>query len=114
MQMKNKNIPIEKKTKNKLSKNKILISNDSLKKKFPNEYESEKEKLQSNNQYNKMLNILFDENKFNIRNEFDRKHCKEFLKEKFKYLQPMNLDDSVDEKVGNLNRLSSKFTFGNQ
>ena len=109
MQMKTKNTSTEKKMKNQLFKNKVIIKYDDLKEKLASILESENETVQSNDQYNQMLNVLFDENKFKIKNEFD---YKEFLKEKLKYLQPMNLDDDDDEKNEVLNRIPSNFTFG--
>ena len=115
MQMKTKNTSSQKKSKNLSFKNKVIINHDDLKEKLLNKLVSENEVFQSNNQYNQMLNILFDENKFKITNEFDGKHSNDFLYEKLKYLQPMDLDDSLsddDQKIEYLNRLSSKFTFG--
>ena len=55
-------------------------------------------------------------NKFKIRNDFDRKHSKEFLKEKDECLKTMDLNDSLsendDENDQVLNNISTKFTFG--
>ena len=115
MQKKNKNKPIEKKMKNQLFKNKVIISPDELKEKLSSILGSENETARPNIQNNKILNDLFDENKFKIRNDFDSDHCEEFLEEKEKYLRPMNLDNSLsdeDEKTDVVNRISSKFTFG--
>ena len=107
MQMENKNTPTNKTSKNQLFKNRVIISPDNLKEKFPNIVGTEK----------RALNDLFDEDKFKIRNDFDRKHCKEFLKEKYKCLESINLNDTIsenddDEKNEVLNKISSKFTFG--
>ena len=115
MQAKTFNTSIEPKLKNQLFKKKVIMNYNDLKEKLSSIFESESEKTGQNNHYSKMLIALFDVNKFKIRNDFDRKHCKEFLKEKDKYLQPLNLDDSLsddDEEIGAINRISSKFTFG--
>ena len=112
--MKNKNISIEKESKNQLFKSKVIINHDDLKKKLSSVLGSENETNKSDNQYNQMFNILFDKNKFKIRNDFDGEHCDDFLHEKLKYLQPVNLDDSLsdDRKIEYVNRISPKFTFG--
>ena len=113
MQTKSKNTSTEKIMKNQLFKKTVMVNPDDLIKILPNL--TEKKTAQSNNQYNQMFKDLFDENKFKIRNDFDRKHSKEFLNEKDKYLRPVNLDDFLsdeDEKIETLNRISSKFTFG--
>ena len=113
MQTKNKITSTEKISKNKLFKKTVMVNPDDLIKILPNL--TEKKTVQSNNQYNQMFKDLFDENKFKIRNDFDRKHSKEFLNEKDICLRPMNLDDFLsdeDEKIETLNRISSKFTFG--
>ena len=107
MEMKNKNTSIKKISKNQLFKNRIIINPDDLKEKFPNILKKEIEALCD----------LFDEDKFKIKNDFDRKHCKEFLKEKDKCLQAINLDDTLsenndDENSEVLNNISTKFTFG--
>ena len=105
MQMKNKNSLSEKNSKNQLFKNRVIISPDDLAEKFASMRSIE----------HGIFNDLFDENKFKIRNDFDRKHCKEFLKEKDESLKLVNLDDSLsddDEESEVLNRISSKFTFG--
>ena len=106
---------IEEIPKNNLFKSKVIISYDDFQKKLSSILETENETIITNNQYNKMVNVLFDENKFKIRNDFDSKHCKKFLKEKEKSFQPINLNDSLlndDEKIECLNRISPKFTFG--
>ena len=102
-------------SKNQLFKNKVIINYDDLKNKLSSIIGSEDETVQSNIQCSQMLNILFDENKFQFKNNFDRKHCKKFLKEKLQYLEPMNLDDSLseNEKGEILTTITSKFTFGN-
>ena len=113
--MKNKCISTKIISKNELFKNTIIISSDDLKEKLQNIIEIEKKTAQSNIQYSQMFNDLFEENKFKIRNDFDRKHCNEFLKEKDESLKLVNLDDSLsddDEESEVLNRISSKFTFG--
>ena len=113
MQTKNKITSTEKISKNQLFKKTVMVNPDDLIKILPNL--TEKKTVQSNNQYNQMFKDLFDENKFKIRNDFDRKHSKEFLNEKDICLRPMNLDDFLsdeDEKIETLNRISSKFTFG--
>ena len=113
MQTKSKNSSTEKITKNQLFKKKVILNPDDLKKILTNE--TEKKTAQSNNQYNQVFKDLFNENKFKIRNDFDRKHSKEFLNEKDQYLRPLNIDDFLsdkDEKIETLNRISSKFTFG--
>ena len=115
MQAKNKNTFTKAISKNQLFKKKIILRPDDLKEKLRNLFESKNETIQSNYQYNKMLRVLFDENKFKIRNDFDRKHSKEFLYEKDKCLRPIGLDDYLfddDEKIETLNKISSKFTFG--
>ena len=115
MEKKNKNITIKEVPKNNLFKNKVIISYDDFQKKLSSILETENETFLSNNQYNQMINVLFDENKFKIRNDFDSKHCKKFLKEKEKSFQPINLNDTIfdgNEKIEYLNRISSKFTFG--
>ena len=73
----------------------------------------ESKATQSNYQYNQ-YKVLFNEKKFKIRNDFDRKHSKKFLKEKDKCLEPIVVDDFLfdDEKIETLNKISSKFTFG--
>ena len=105
--MKNKNISTKVIPKNELFKNKVIINPDNLKEKFSSMFETETE----------AFNDLFDKNKFKIKNDFDRKHCKEFLKEKDKCLQAINLDDTLsenndDENSEVLNNISTKFTFG--
>ena len=105
--MKNKNTATKKISKNQLFKNRIIINPDDLKEKFPNILEKESGALRD----------LFNEDKFKIKNDFDRKHCKEFLKEKDKCLQAINLDDTLsenndDENSEVLNNISTKFTFG--
>ena len=112
MEIKTKKSSAEKIPKNKLFTSKIIINHDDTKIKLPSIIESENETVQSNDKYNKMLNVLFDKNKFKIRNEFDGKHSKVFLKEKIKYLQPMNLNDSLIDDIEYLNNISPKFTFG--
>ena len=106
MQMKNKKAPTKKMSKNQLFKNRIIINPDDLKEKLPNILEKE----------NEALCDLFDEDKFKIKNDFDRKHCKEFLKEKDKCLEAINLDDNLseneDENIEVVNNISTKFTFG--
>ena len=104
--MKNKNISTKVIPKNELFKNKVIINPDNLKEKFSSMFETETE----------AFNDLFDKNKFKIKNDFDRKHCKEFLKEKDKCLQAIDLDDSLseseDENIEVVNNISTKFTFG--
>ena len=115
MQMKGKNTFTEKISKNQLFKKKIITNPDDLKKILSNVLEIEKETARSNTQYNQMFKDLFDENKFKIRNDFDRKHSKVFLNEKDIFLRSINLDDFLsdeDENTEFLNRISSKFTFG--
>ena len=109
------NTSIEEIPKNNLFKNKVIISYDDFQKKLSSILETENETIISNNQYSEMVNVLFDENKFKIKNDFDSKHCKKFLKEKEKCLRTINLNDSLlndDEKIECLNRISPKFTFG--
>ena len=116
MQAKTRNISTNKKSKNKLFKKKVIINPDDLKKMSPNVFMTKKEITQQNYKYNQMYNILFNKNKFKMKNDFDKKHSKIILNEKDKYLQPVNLDDSLsdeeDENVDVLNRISGKFTFG--
>ena len=104
--MKNKNISTKVIPKNELFKNKVIINPDNLKEKFSSMFETEIG----------ALNDLFDKNKFKIKNDFDRKHCKEFLKEKDKCLEAINLDDNLseneDENIEVVNNISTKFTFG--
>ena len=104
--MKNKNISTKVISKNELFKNKVIINPDNLKEKFSSMFETEIE----------AFNDLFDKNKFKIKNDFDRKHCKEFLKEKDKCLEAINLDDNLseneDENIEVVNNISTKFTFG--
>ena len=106
MQMKNKNSLSEKNSKNQLFKNRVIISPDDLAEKFASMRSIE----------HGIFNDLFDENKFKIRNDFDRKHSKEFLKEKDECLKTMDLNDSLsendDENDQVLNNISTKFTFG--
>ena len=106
---------IEKISKNQLFKNKVIIKYDDLKDKLSSILESDKETDESNNKSNNLFNVLFEENKFQFKNDFDKEHCKVFLKEKIKYLQPMDLEDSLseeDEKIEILKRTPTKFTFG--
>ena len=56
-----------------------------------------KKKSLEKHSFQRSASIIFVKNKFKISNEFDHKGIKKFLKEKFKYLQPMNLDDSLIE-----------------
>ena len=116
MQAKSKPISTKIIPKNQLFKNPVIIDPDDLKEKLSNAAGAQSEIVESNNHYNQMLNVLFDENKFKIRNDFDRRHSKEFLKEKDLCLQSINLDESLlendDENEEVLNRVSSKFTFG--
>ena len=104
--MKNKNSSTEKILKNDLFKNRIIISPEDLEEKYPSMYSIE----------TGVLGDLFEENKFKIRNDFDRKHSKEFLKEKDECLKTMDLNDSLsendDENDQVLNNISTKFTFG--
>ena len=104
--MKNKNSSTEKISKNELFKKRIIISPEDLKEKF-----SSMSSIETG-----VINDLFEENKFNIRNDFDRKHSKEFLKEKDECLQTINLNDTLsendDENNEVLNNISTKFTFG--
>ena len=104
--MKNKNISTKVIPKNELFKNKVIINPDNLKEKFSSMFETEIGALYD----------LFDKNKFKIKNDFDRKHCKEFLKEKDKCLEAINLDDNLseneDENIEVVNNISTKFTFG--
>ena len=113
MQAKNKNTSAKIISKNQLFKNKVILRSDVLKEKLQNLFESESRAIKSNIH---LYEVLFDKNKFKIRNDFDRKHSKEFLKEKDKCLKPVDLDDflSDDEKIDTLNKISSKFTFGHQ
>ena len=109
MQTKNNSKSTKKSSKNQLFKDTIIISADEFKQKLPNLVESE---IESNNQ---IFHDLFDENKIKIKNDFDRKHCKEFLTEKDKYLQTIDLDDSLpdeDENTEVLKRSPTTFTFG--
>ena len=104
--MKNKNISTKVIPKNELFKNKVIINPDNLKEKFSSMFETEIG----------ALNDLFDKNKFKIKNDFDRKHCKEFLKEKDKCLQAINLNDTSFENSDNensevLNNISTNFSF---
>lgn len=91
----------DKKTKPDYSNN-----NNNLSDKF--EAEDEKELIQNNNY--EMFSEFFDENKFQMRNDFNRKKCEEFLKEKDICLQNFNLDDKIPEEA--LQRSSTQFTFG--
>ena len=105
--MKNKNSSTEKISKNELFKNRIIISPEDLKEKFSS----------MNSIETGLFSGLFDSNKFKIRNDFDRKHSKEFLKEKDECLQAINLNDTLsenddDENNEVLNNISTKFTFG--
>ena len=104
--MKNKNISTKVISKNELFKKKVIINPDNLKEKFSSMFETEIG----------AFNDLFDKNKFKIKNDFDRKHCKEFLKEKDKCLEAINLDDNLseneDENIEVVNNISTKFTFG--
>ena len=105
--MKNKNSSTEKILKNELFKNRIIISPEDLEEKYPSMYSIE----------TGVLGDLFEENKFKIKNDFDRKHSKEFLKEKDECLKAINLNDILSENVddGNeqvVNNISTKFTFG--
>ena len=105
--MKNKNSSTEKISKNELFKNRIIISPEDLKEKFSS----------MNSIETGLFSDLFDANKFKIRNDFDRKHSKEFLKEKDECLQAINLNDTLsenddDENNEVLNNISTKFTFG--
>ena len=51
--------------------------------------------------FKKSVSIIFMKDKFKISNEFDHKGIKTFLKEKFEYLKPLDLDDSlVEHKKG--------------
>ena len=107
MQMKNKNSYNENISKNELFKNRIIISPEDLNEKFPS----------MSSIKTGMFSDLFEENKFKIRNDFDRKHSKEFLKEKDECLQTINLNDTLsenddDENNEVLNNISTKFTFG--
>ena len=114
MKTKTKYISTKTISKNKLLKNKVIINPDNFYEKLSSILETENETIQSNIQCNQMFKILFDENKFKIRNDFDREHSKVFLDEKDKCLQPINLDNSFsdDDKIETINRISSKFTFG--
>ena len=47
--------------------------------------------------FQRFASIIFVKNKFQISNEFDHKGIKHFLREKFEFLKPMNLDDSFIE-----------------
>ena len=117
MKERNENTYTKITSKNQLFKKKVIIKPDDLKKILPNVFETEKDTIRSNTQYNQIFNDLFDENKFKIRNDFDKKHSKVFLNEKDLYLQSINLDDYLsdeDEDVEFLNRISPKFTFGHQ
>ena len=106
--MKNKNSSLEKISKNELFKNKIIISPEDFKKKFSS----------MNSIETGVFSDLFDANKFKIRNDFDRKHSKQFLKEKDECLQTILLNDTFsendddDENNEVLNNISTKFTFG--
>lgn len=57
---------------------------------------------------------FFDVHKFKIRNDYNRKKCKEFLKEKDICLQEIDLDDEIPDEVRivGAKRSSTKFTFG--
>ena len=114
--MKNKDTSKKKVVKNQSFKSKVIINYDDFEKKFPNIIGIENEITQLNNQYNKTFHVLFNKDKFKIRNDFDSEHSNEFLKEKEKYLQPVNLDGSLsdddEEEKDILNRISPKFTFG--
>ena len=116
MQTKNKKANIKKLPKNRLIKKKIKNDKDDIKKKIQNNIpEAENEIGQSDKEFIQMIKILFNKNKFKIRNDFDREHCKEFLKEKEKYFQQINLNDSLSdegEESGIKNRILTKFTFG--
>ena len=113
--MKTKDTFKKKVMKNQLFKNKVIINHDDFEKIFPNIIGIENEITQSNNQYNKTFHVLFNKDKLKISNDFDSEHCNEFLKEKEKYLRPINLDSSLsddEEEKDILNRISPKFTFG--
>ena len=111
METEKKNSPDKKISKNQLFKKRVIINPDELKEQL-----SEIESNQSTKQYNESLYNLFDEDKFTIRDDFDRNHCKEFLKEKDKFLQPIKFDEFLceddNEKIEVYNRISPKFTFG--
>ena len=98
-------------SKNQFFKDRVILNPGELKEKLSSVHENEKEAF-----YFQKFNDLFDENKFKIRNDFDSEHSKEFLEEKEKYLQPINLDNTFSEDDDDnsevLNRISSKFTFG--
>ena len=64
------------------------------------ELKRKKKALESCN-FQRSASIIFIKNKFKISNEFDHKGIKNFLKEKFEYLKPMNLDDSLIEIKSN-------------
>ena len=108
--MKNKNSSTDKISKNELFGNRIIISPEDLKEKFPSMRSIE----------TGMFSDLFEENKFKIRNDFDRKHSNEFLKEKDECLKIINLNDTLsendddDENEQVLNNISTKFTFGHR
>ena len=116
MQVKNKSTSTKIIPKNKLLKEKGIISTEELKEDLPSILESKNETVHPVNPYDQMFDDLFDENKFKMRNDFDRKHCKEFLKEKDKCLKPIKLDDEFfldgDENDDVVNRITPKFTFG--
>ena len=115
MDNKIKNTNTKKISKKKLFKKTLIIENVDLQGILSNIPESENDSIHSNNKNNEMYNVLFEENKFKIRDDFDNKHCIEFLQEKEKYFQPMNLDDSISdnaEKTEVLKRTPTKFTFG--
>ena len=106
MQMKNKNSSSDNIPKNEFFKNRVIATPDDLKEKFQSMHSIE----------TGIFSDLFDKNKFKIRNDFDRNHCKEFLKEKDECLQTMDLNDSLsendDENEQVVNNISTKFTFG--
>ena len=58
---------------------------------------NEKKKSVEELNFQRFASIIFVKDKFKISNEFNHKGIKNFLKEKFEYLKPMNLDDSLIE-----------------
>ena len=61
-----------------------------------NELNKKKKALEEDN-FQRLASIIFMKNKFQFPNDFDHDGTKDFLKEKLKYLKPMNLDDSLIE-----------------
>ena len=84
------------------SRNIITIMNEIKEK---NEEKENENSIQKNKERKKSHDFLFFpmmdiDKKFKLNNAFDRRHSKEFLEEKDKYLETVELDDRLPEEIG--------------